>query len=125
MAEKTIRVNRGGRTDAQYIKALENSNAVLSRENRRLIRLRRTEASQQSQTGASVDTLNSLVTMAELYEELPILATLWTPAKMYFVCHEKRIPHYKLKDRLLFSVTEVREFLMNGIVKITPKNSKQ
>ena len=125
MAEKTIRVNKGGRTDAQYIKALENSNAVLSRENRRLIRLRRTEASQQSQTGASVDTLNSLVTMAELYEELPILATLWTPAKMYFVCHEKRIPHYKLKDRLLFSVTEVREFLMNGIVKITPKNSKQ
>lgn len=125
MAEKTIRVNRGKRTDAQYIKALENSNAVLSRENRRLIRLRRTEASQQSQTGASVDTLNSLVTMAELYEELPILATLWTPAKMYFVCHEKRIPHYKLKDRLLFSVTEVREFLMNGITKITPKSSKQ
>lgn len=125
MAEKTIRINKGGRTDEQYIKALENSNAVLSRENRRLIRLRRTEAKQQSQTRASADTLNSLVTMAELYEELPILATLWTPAKMYFVCHEKRIPHYKLKDRLLFSVTEVREFLMNGITKITPKNSKQ
>lgn len=125
MAENTIRVNKGKRTDAQYIKALENSNAALSRENRRLIRLRHKETAQPSKEGTSVDMLNSLVTMVELYEELPILATLWSPAKMYFVCHEKRIPHYKLKDRLMFNVTEVREFLMNGIVKITPKTTKQ
>lgn len=124
MAEKTTRVNRGKRTDAQYIKALEISNATLSRENRRLIRLRHREENQERKQ-TPIDTLNSLVTMAELYEELPILSVLWTPAKMYFVCHEKRIPHYKLKDRLLFSVAEVRDFLSNGIIKITPKTTKQ
>lgn len=125
MGDNTIRVNRGKRTDEQYIKALEASNAALSRENRRLIRLRHSVSNQQSPEGVSTDILNSLVTMAELYEELPVLATLWSPAKMYCVCWEKRIPHYKLKDRLMFNVTEVRDYLLNGIIKITPKSKKQ
>lgn len=124
MTPTTSRVNRGRRTDAQYIKALEISNATLSRENRRLIRLRHREENQERKQ-TPIDTLNSLVTMAELYEELPILSVLWTPAKMYFVCNEKRIPHYKLKDRLLFSVSEVQNFLTSRITKITPKNSKR
>jgi hypothetical protein len=124
MTQTASRVNKGRRTDAQYIKALERSNNTLSRENKRLILLRRKEQAQPRQM-MSIDTLNGLVTMDELYERIPILATIWKPAKLYIVCHEKRIPHYKLKDRLLFSVSEVQNFLTGGITKITPNTTKR
>jgi DNA gyrase/topoisomerase IV subunit A len=38
--DEKVRVIRGKKSDAQYIKALEESNKVLSSENRRLVRLR-------------------------------------------------------------------------------------
>lgn len=124
MTPPTNRVNRGRRTDAQYIKALETANNTLSRENKRLINLRRKETTQPRQA-MTAEILNTLVTRDELYEQVPILSTIWKPAKLYIVCNEKRIPHYKLKDRLLFSVSEVQNFLTSGITKITPKTPKR
>lgn len=52
--EATVSVSRTGRTDEQYIAALEQSNQTLNRENRRLVRLLYSYQEMISQSSKSV-----------------------------------------------------------------------